>query len=117
MTTPTPDFGEPWFRVVQGKQHMIADRRDHFIVANDVKTKQEVVSRIIACVNACQGIPTDRLAPGSVKALVEVSEETDSVLRYFDHRDKGQKVNRTPNLEQLRDKVRAALSPFQEPTP
>ncbi len=28
-------------------------------------------SRIKTCVNACDGIPTDQLRPGSVKALVE----------------------------------------------
>lgn len=78
MTTPTvPDFGEPI--VVSPATDSVIRDRDGMTVGAVMPSSRVPISRIIACVNACQGIPTDRLQPGSVKRLVEEAESSVAV--------------------------------------
>ena len=61
MTAP-PDFGEPW---KQGKGRDLVLDADGLIAAVASPTKKAgcnaIAERIVACVNACRGIPTEKL--------------------------------------------------------
>lgn len=75
-----PDFGEPWKfdgldAIEDGAQQLIC--WDVEGTASD-----ENMERIVACVNACRGIPTENLHDGVVGELVNILK--DIVLNNFD---------------------------------
>jgi hypothetical protein len=61
--TPAPDYGEPWrtkenhlsTSLYDGKGNYFADI--HELVGQDSSIAWEKANRIVACVNACAGIP------------------------------------------------------------
>ena len=75
MTDHTP---KPWQR--RGKSYRIQIDDKFYLVPKwegtagtqrDRERLNEIVERVLACVNACAGIPTEQL--GDVKALIEAA--------------------------------------------
>lgn len=72
-----PDYGEPW---KVGVYYFDIATRDFSPVAEVGWKKYEYRDRIIACVNACAGIPSEDLTPSRVKkgiALAKLVEAGD----------------------------------------
>lgn len=73
---------EPWYALSGGTIYRdIKDTR--FLIAqctNWSEQTDENAKRIVACVNACAGIPTDQLEAGILKGFNKVIEERDELL-------------------------------------
>ncbi len=76
-------------------------------------------TRLKAQSAACEGIPTDQLQPGSVKALVDAARSCPQyiVLAYREGMEIGLGRNTLAICERNLNKINAALAPFEENKP
>lgn len=80
----------------------------HGILFKVAYNNDENAVRAVACVNACSGIPTDALAPGSVAALVAAAE------RYMDASSHTFPGNFEYTVGDARKMLQEALALFKE---
>lgn len=68
---PIGEFGEPW--VVKWDTGMLTGNGDVIgdICSDDLTPEEDeaYAARIVACVNACAGVPSEQLTPGLIQAL------------------------------------------------
>lgn len=94
------DFCEPWIVNAPGDVWHGRGPGGHIATFSAIQGLDE---RAAACVNACEGIPTESLRRGSVKKLLTVCRDIDTVLT------EGISVS-----EQDHHGLCVALHPFQE---
>jgi len=73
---------EPWHVTTRGPYTVLADAQDETIAAMRWRTHPEHIAnaeRIVAAVNACTGIPTDRLSGLDMAAVVAALERVVAV--------------------------------------
>jgi hypothetical protein len=107
--TPAPDYGEPWrtkenhlsTSLYDGKGNYFADI--HELVGQDSSIAWEKANRIVACVNACAGIPDPA---AHMAAMREAIREAHGALFRLSEEWKYQaKIGNVPD-----DRVEANLS-------
>lgn len=80
----------------------------------------EPIERVVICLHACAGIPTEALEGGDVQALVEEFEETVKFLETFyspfpEYKNESwDRDQRAIPFERCLKSLRAALAPFQK---
>ena len=106
---------EPWD---YGDCQNVTDANGKTVVADGIafatgvpsEESKDVSRRIVACVNACAGIPTEQLEAGCVKRLVKaLRRELDREARRYDKTPGASKFFRENNAETI-----AAVAPFQK---
>lgn len=68
MSTPTPDYGEPW----RNQMGTVRDRMEYFISLKSTETAE----RIISCVNALAGVRDPAAHLTNLNATIEQQAET-----------------------------------------
>lgn len=107
MSTPTPDYGEPWQHDTEN--NLVSDR--YGMIFNPL----DELPRIIACVNACAGIPDP------AAEIARLREELKQARKHLAAAGKGAERNawisdqlsgKNLELHKENDKLREALNSF-----
>lgn len=121
MTTEPKHTPEPWQAIgSRADRAIISDGRSIARVWGAIQPDDRPphdqadanAARIVACVNACAGIPTEELEAGCVERLARTTEKLLKTAQHFE-RQSGRGVS-SRRGGPMWTETRAALAPFQD---
>jgi len=99
---PTPDYGEPW----RDQMGTVRDRMEYFVSMASPETR----SRIIACVNACAGMPDPAAEIEAMRKEIERFKANNRYQRGYHHGEQ----SKAEEIRAMREAMQAAYEALED---